>query len=181
MSKVNIKEPHNKVTPKTHDDYIVCGIDPGNNCSIVLMDTDYKILKVGHIKGWELMAVYGLFSQMMDEYHAKDIGVLVGVETTSKAVFGPGGVKRGLDSGQLIGRIEGLISVLEHNLYHVIPIKNHPRNNPYLKMPSDVMECFFPDFTTQSKNGAVKPHQTNEHERDAMGIAICTLDELVNP
>lgn len=171
-----IKEPLKKVKPIDHEGYILVGVDPGNNCALSVLDFEVNLHKVATNKGWGLEKIWGLFQAMVHEYEAMGLKIVVAVEDTPLCCFGKPNISKALSAGQLVGRTEALIEEFTRRGYDVISIT--PRENKHLKIKADVFNHNFPDFETKGKKGVIKSHQTNEHERDAVGIAICGLEKL---
>ncbi len=178
--KTGIKTPFNKPEPVGHEDHLILGADPGGTVGLALMDCELNLLKLGLHVGWDVMGVYDVFAEMVEEYEEQGFKIFLAVETTREAVYGLGGIKRGIDVGKTVQQGNDLESLFKRLQYPVTRIQADSRKNPHLNMKTPVFNHAFPDFTRKLTNGQLKSHPTVPHERDAVGIAICGLEKLKN-
>ena len=144
---------------------LVIGIDPGENTAFAVLDDDLQVIETCFIKPWNISTIHHEFLSLALEYMNDGYKVFVAIEVSDKVLFGAGGIKRGIDVGQLIGRMNDLHDLIEASGFLITKVK--PRSNKYLKMNDrQTREMFKID------------HKTNEHERDAIGIARVGLNSL---
>ncbi len=156
---MKIKVAKEETEIKHHKRHIVCGIDVGSAPAMAIVDADLVVHEIASLQKWHIGEFYDLFEKITEKYVEAGYSIFVCIEVSPLRTFSGSGNVKSLHMGKLHGDMKCLVQLFEWFEHPVAEIS--PRHNPLLKIKRQPFDLANPKFG----------QATNEHERDAVGIA----------